>query len=177
MVEPLELRRAFAVFLGHGRFRKFVRQGFRKGRLRYWQEREWRRFNAAHPEFGVGLDELAVALRTGPLPGEGWENEGRFFTIAAAVAGAIIAGMFDIVVVCACYFHFLQLNQPTGGAGADFPDLTPLFYGGFALCVAPLSMLYGAAIGVRWAQSRKLASEVATAPEPRSLGDGPTSRP
>jgi hypothetical protein len=37
MVEPVELGRALAAFLGGDRFRKFVRQGVRKGRLRYWE--------------------------------------------------------------------------------------------------------------------------------------------
>jgi hypothetical protein len=64
MVEMMALRRALAAFLGDERFRKFVRQGFRRGQqLRYWQEQEWSRFTAAHPEFAVGMEVLEVALR------------------------------------------------------------------------------------------------------------------
>jgi hypothetical protein len=170
MVEPVELRRALAAFLGGNRFRKFARQGFRKGRLRYWQEREWNRFTAAHPEFAAGWEELAAALRTRPLPGEGWEQERRFSTVAAAVGGAIVAATLHVAVVGGCYLLYVRHNPPTGGR---FPDVTPILYAGYALCVAPLSMLYGAAIGVRWAQSRKSASAsgTSTAPQPRSLGN------
>jgi hypothetical protein len=54
MADTTAVRRALAAFLGEARFRKFVQQGFRRGRLRYWQEREWSRFTAAQPEFAVG---------------------------------------------------------------------------------------------------------------------------
>jgi hypothetical protein len=154
MVEPVELRRALAAFLGGDRFRKFVRQGFRKGRLRAWQEREWDRFTAAHPEFAVGWEELAVALRTGPLPGEGWEKVSGSTTIAAAVVGAIIAGTVHLAVVYVCCLLYYRHNPPSRGR---FPDVTGILYSCFAVCVIPLSMLYGAAIGVRCAQPRKSA--------------------
>jgi hypothetical protein len=57
------LRAAFAAFLGDAKFRKFVRQGFHRGRLRYWQQEEWDRFLSAHPEFSVSMGELEAALR------------------------------------------------------------------------------------------------------------------
>jgi hypothetical protein len=78
------LREAFAVFLGERRFRRFVelltgpeiflgrpgtdwppeslRPGSPKG-LRHWQQQEWSRFTAAHPEFAVSPEELARVLR------------------------------------------------------------------------------------------------------------------
>jgi hypothetical protein len=70
MAEATALRQAFAVFLGDERFRKFVRQGFHRGRLRYWQEQEWDRFTANHAEFAVGMEELEVALRICELHGQ-----------------------------------------------------------------------------------------------------------
>lgn len=36
----------------------------------FWQEKDWNRFTDAHPEFAVGLDELAIALRICHLHGE-----------------------------------------------------------------------------------------------------------
>lgn len=62
-MDAAALRLAFADFLGEERFRKFVRQGLRRGRLRFWQEEAWSLFITAHPEFAVSLDELRVALR------------------------------------------------------------------------------------------------------------------
>jgi hypothetical protein len=70
MADAVELRQALAAFLGSDRFRKFVQQGVRQGRLRYWQEQEWGRFTAAHPEFAVNLAELAVAIRICELHGD-----------------------------------------------------------------------------------------------------------
>lgn len=64
------LREALAAFLGDGQYRKFVQQGVYRGRLRYWQEEAWGRFAAAHPEFVVGPDELAAALRVCHLHGD-----------------------------------------------------------------------------------------------------------
>jgi hypothetical protein len=157
MMETVELRRALAAFLGGDRFRKFVRQGFRKGRLRAWQEQEWNRFTAAHPEFAVGWEELAVALRIGPLPGEGREKDSRSTTIAAGVVGAIIAGTVHLAVVYVCCLLYYR-HDPS--SGERFPDATGILYSCFALCATPLSMLYGAAIGVRCAQPRKPASPV-----------------
>src|SRR3989442_1535371 len=86
----------------------------------------------------------------------------HMLTGAAAVAGAIVAGTVHIAVICGCCLLYWGLYPPNGGR---FPDVTPVLYAGYALCVAPLSMLYGAAIGVRWAQSRKSAnaSEMSTA--------------
>lgn len=69
MADAWALRRALAEFLGDERFRQFVREGFRRGRLRFWQEQEWGRFVAAHPEFAVGANELAAALRICHLHG------------------------------------------------------------------------------------------------------------
>jgi len=63
MAEAVALRKALAIFLGNERFHKFVKEGVRGGRLRYWQEKEWFRFVAVHQEFAVSLDELALALR------------------------------------------------------------------------------------------------------------------
>jgi hypothetical protein len=70
MVDAVALRRVFGVFLGDERFRKFVHQGFRRGRLRYWQEQEWNRFIAVHPEFAISTEELEVALRVCELHGQ-----------------------------------------------------------------------------------------------------------
>jgi hypothetical protein len=69
-VDAAAVRQALAAFLGEERLRKFVRQGVGRGRLRFWQEQEWGRFTAAHPEFAVGLEELAVALRVCALHGQ-----------------------------------------------------------------------------------------------------------
>jgi hypothetical protein len=63
MADAVALRRALADFLGVERFRKFVQQLRSTCRLRFWQEQEWGRFVAARPEFAIGEDELAVALR------------------------------------------------------------------------------------------------------------------
>ena len=68
MAELSALRQALAAFLGDERFRKFVGQGCPDGRLRYWQQQEWGRFSAAHPEFAVSLEEIKLALRN-------WERE------------------------------------------------------------------------------------------------------
>jgi len=62
MTEAVALRQALSAFLGDERFRKFVQQGVRRGRLRFWQEQEWDRFCAARPEFAVSLEELGIAL-------------------------------------------------------------------------------------------------------------------
>lgn len=70
MAEPATLRRALAAFLGVGRFRKFVQQGCRRGRLRYWQEQEWAKFTAAHAEFAVEIGELELALRICEVHGQ-----------------------------------------------------------------------------------------------------------
>jgi hypothetical protein len=70
MLDSAALRRAFAEFLGSDRYRKFIQQGFRHGRLRFWQEREWERFTAAHPEFAVGAEELADVVRVCYLHGD-----------------------------------------------------------------------------------------------------------
>src|SRR5688572_1644562 len=70
MPEAPVIRQAFASFLGMDRFRKFIHQGWRRGRLRYWQEQEWMRFTAAHPEFAVSLEELEAVLRVCELHGQ-----------------------------------------------------------------------------------------------------------
>jgi hypothetical protein len=69
-VEAIELRKAFAAFLGDERFRKFVATGWRRGRLRFWQEQEWRRFCAARPEINAGFEELGLALRICEVHGD-----------------------------------------------------------------------------------------------------------
>ncbi|MBM4071337.1 MAG: hypothetical protein FJ271_20730 [Planctomycetes bacterium] len=63
MADPAALRGALADFLGAERYRKFVQQFSSAGRLLFWQEQEWVRFVAAQPAFGVGRDDLALALR------------------------------------------------------------------------------------------------------------------
>lgn len=67
---PIELRKALAAFLGDGRFKKFVAAGWRGGRLRFWQQSEWRRFCAARPELNAALADLEVALRICELHGD-----------------------------------------------------------------------------------------------------------
>jgi len=69
-MEAAELRRAFAQFLGDERFRKFVRTGWQRGRLRYWQEQEWRRFTSLRPDLAVPLAKLEIALRICELHGD-----------------------------------------------------------------------------------------------------------
>lgn len=64
------LRQALSTFLGEARYREFVRKGFRRGRLLYWQEQEWARFTAAHPEMAVDLASLETALRVCHLHGD-----------------------------------------------------------------------------------------------------------
>lgn len=64
------LRQALSSFLGEGRYREFVRKSYRRGRLLYWQEREWARFTAAHPEMAVDFASLQAALRVCHLHGD-----------------------------------------------------------------------------------------------------------
>jgi hypothetical protein len=90
-VDAVTLRQAFAVFLGEMRFRAFVRQladpemylgrpgsdwppesikpGHPRG-LRYWQQQEWDRFTAIHPEFATSAEELALVLRICEVHGQ-----------------------------------------------------------------------------------------------------------
>jgi hypothetical protein len=70
MANAVALRQALAGFLGEDRFWKFVQQGVRRGRLRFWQAQEWDRFTAAYPEFAVRLEELAGVLRICTLHGQ-----------------------------------------------------------------------------------------------------------
>jgi hypothetical protein len=70
MADAADLRRALAAFLGDGQYRKFVKQGVHRGRLRHWQEEAWGRFTAAYPKFVVGPDELAAAIRVCHLHGD-----------------------------------------------------------------------------------------------------------
>lgn len=65
-----ELRQAFAAFLGDERFRQFVAAGWRRGRLRYWQEQEWRRFCSDRPGFDVSLSELESVFRVCEVHGD-----------------------------------------------------------------------------------------------------------
>ncbi len=69
MPERSALREALSEFLGQTQFHKFVQTGVRRGRLKYWQEEAWSRFVAARPDMGVGLEELAAALRICELHG------------------------------------------------------------------------------------------------------------
>jgi hypothetical protein len=66
-MEAVELRKAFAAFLGEERFRKFVTTGWP---LRFWQEQEWRRYCSAHPKLALGLDVLEVAIRICEVHGD-----------------------------------------------------------------------------------------------------------
>src|SRR5262249_40986458 len=70
MGNAVAFRKALTAFLGHERYRKFVKQGLSKGQLRFWQEQEWGRFSAAHPEFSLTPEELIVALRVCWLHGD-----------------------------------------------------------------------------------------------------------
>lgn len=63
MTDPTALRRAFSAFLGEERYRKFFRQGLKRGKLRFWQELEWKNFTEAHPEFSIDFEELVKVLR------------------------------------------------------------------------------------------------------------------
>lgn len=69
MGDPVALRRAFAAFLGREQFRKFVEQGWFRGRLRFWQEQAWGRFVAEHPEFAIELGEMEAVFRICHLHG------------------------------------------------------------------------------------------------------------
>jgi hypothetical protein len=69
-VDASKLRRALAQFLGENQYRKFVHEGVRRGRLRYWQQQSWDAFLAAHPEYAVTLDELSGAIRVCHLHGD-----------------------------------------------------------------------------------------------------------
>jgi hypothetical protein len=70
MLEPTALRRSLATFLGSDRYRKFIQQVVGRGRLRFWQAREWDRFVSAHPEFASSEEELTTALRVCHLHGD-----------------------------------------------------------------------------------------------------------
>lgn len=75
MADAAALRQALAAFLGDAQYRKFVQQGTPGGRMRYWQEEAWGRFAAAHPEFAVGVGELAAALRVCHLHGDPLQSD------------------------------------------------------------------------------------------------------
>jgi hypothetical protein len=62
-MDAVAFRRTLLAFLGAERFRKFVEQLNRAGRLRFWQEQVWAEFVSAHPEFSAALDEIRSALR------------------------------------------------------------------------------------------------------------------
>ena len=66
----VELRQALAAFVGDDKYRKFVQQGIRRGRMRYWQEQVWSQFTSEHPEFAVTTDELVAVLRVCHLHGD-----------------------------------------------------------------------------------------------------------
>jgi|GEM_PF-3208102 len=71
MPEMIALRTALKSFLGDELYSTFIEKGFdRRGELRYWQQKEWDRFIAAHPEFTVGPEDLAVAMRICHLHGD-----------------------------------------------------------------------------------------------------------
>jgi hypothetical protein len=147
MMEPAALQRTLAAFLGGDRFRKFVQQGIRYGKLRYWQEQEWARFTAAHPQFAGGREELAVALRTGAWQDEAWRREKRV-ALTTALVGGILTGVSHIALVCYCWRLYTE-SHPDHGL---LPYLDVIFYPLLALCLTPLSMLCGAAIGLRFAR-------------------------
>jgi hypothetical protein len=63
MVDGAALRRELEGFLGRERFEAFVGAGMKGGRLRFWQEQEWKRFVAGRPAWDVGMAALAEALR------------------------------------------------------------------------------------------------------------------
>lgn len=70
MADATALRQSLAEFLGGAQYRKFIEQINRNRRMLFWQEQEWSRFTAAHPEFEVSPAELAVALRVCHLHGD-----------------------------------------------------------------------------------------------------------
>jgi hypothetical protein len=59
------LRACLKAFLGEDDYRKFLEEGARDP-LRYWQERAWARFVAAHPSLAVSSQERADALDVCP---------------------------------------------------------------------------------------------------------------
>jgi hypothetical protein len=171
MIEPVAMRQALAAFLGDDRFRAFVQQGLRHGKLRYWQEQEWARFTAAHPEFADGREELAVALHTGAWQDKAWRNEKRFATIAALV-GCFIGGVVLVALVYACWQLYVYFHPPDGSFMQYLPELWITGY--VLLFLAPLSMICGARVGLWWAQSRKLVfGSSPTPPEPPTPGIPP----
>jgi hypothetical protein len=70
VADARELREALKAFLGEVQFRKFVKQGFRQGRLMYWQERSWEAFVSEHPHYAISVGELTEALRVCHLHGD-----------------------------------------------------------------------------------------------------------
>lgn len=68
-MDAASLRRQLAEFLGGERFRRFVVELRRAGRLRFWQEEAWDWFVAAHPGYRVSLSDLLAALRVCELHG------------------------------------------------------------------------------------------------------------
>ena len=144
MADPTALRRALASFLGEARFRKFVQQGFRRGRLRSWQEQEWSRFTAAQSEFAVGLDELAAALRICEVHGQellpdtvevfrgnvdyaDWYIQARnqLFPHAAAEPGSTEGAPFEGERVRVWYCPACRKSEVEWRAGRAFPEATP----------------------------------------------------
>src|SRR2546423_1554538 len=69
MDKRVELRRALSAYLGAEQFRKFVAQGLRNGRLRYWQEECWKRFIESNPNFATCFEDLPAAIRICELHG------------------------------------------------------------------------------------------------------------
>ena len=63
-------RIAFKSFLGDELYNTFIEKGYdRHGELRYWQQKEWERFIAVHPEFAISPGDLALAFRVCHLHG------------------------------------------------------------------------------------------------------------
>lgn len=69
-MDPRTLRHALARFLGPERFRKFVQQGYLRGRLRFWQEQVWEEFVNHHLEWAGALEDLPAAIRICELHGD-----------------------------------------------------------------------------------------------------------
>jgi hypothetical protein len=66
----VELREAFAHFLGKERFAKFVECSARNFKLKFKQQRAWEDFISVHPEFKDRFDDLKLAIRICQLHGD-----------------------------------------------------------------------------------------------------------
>jgi hypothetical protein len=66
MPDYQQFREVFAAFVGRDVFLNFIQSSIPEKRLRFWQERLWGKFVAAHPEHQLSLAELREALRSAP---------------------------------------------------------------------------------------------------------------